>query len=112
VKREQLEAACITRWERVAGSMKSERCVATLEIHSEATLDMLVASLTNIQGDRLRAMIEQRLRYETVSKAIGDLEEENNRLKAAVKKWGALAISRAEWRASEKEEAELEEDLR
>jgi replicative DNA helicase len=111
VKREQLEAACTTRWERVAESMKSERCVATLEIHSEATLDMLVASLTNIQGDRLRAMIEQRLRYETVSKAIGDLEEENNRLKAAVKKWGALAISRAEWRAPEKEEAELEEDL-
>ena len=59
-----------------------------------------------------RSALESIVRKELVSSVLGDLETEVHRLRAALKKWGALAISRAEWRAPEGEEDELKEDLR
>ena len=80
-------------WERGVGSTRVSRCVAELGVKAEAGLDDLVAAQFPAGSERLKCILEQRLREEIVHKVRGDLVAENQRLRAAAKKWARRAMA-------------------
>ena len=117
--RGDLESKIQITWERCPGysDMSVEKCVASLQLRREAVLDRLVERMFPAGPVSIRHEIEKRVRDELIRLLIGDLESENQRLRAAVKRWGQAALAaerllRPGFKTIAEMEAKLEEDLR
>ena len=120
MNRSDLESKIQITWERCPGWPSEtgvEKCVASLQLRREAVLDRLVERLFPAGPVSIRHEIEKRVRDELIRLLIGDLESENQRLRAAVKRWGQAALAaerllRPGFKTIVEMEAKLEEDLR
>ena len=84
---------------------------ATLEVKATACLDPYVLACS--PAIDLRGLVEKKLRECVVHEVRGDLEAENQRLRAAVKKWAESAMTQYGYlRTSPKGMQELEEMLK
>lgn len=111
MKRADLESKVRIRWE--AGSSGfSEVCVGRLVLEARMELDTSYAGVLDSMQAAQRIVVG-----DLVHAVIGDLEAENTRLRANLKKWGLRAISRqlptfARDAEQAGEEGELKEDLK
>ena len=117
--RGDLESKIQITWERCPGysDMSVEKCVASLQLRREAVLDRLVERMFPAGPVSIRYEIEKRVRDELIRLLIGDLESENQRLRAAVKRWGRQALAAEQVLRTDPKtyavlEAKLEEDLK
>ena len=120
MNRSDLESKIQITWERCPGwpaETGVEKCVASLQLRREAVLDRLVERMFPAGPVSIRHEIERRVRDELIRLLVGDLESENQRLRAAVKRWGRQALAAEQVLRTDPKtyavlEAKLEEDLR